>query len=63
MYKQFWEDRLANIAINGNEINADCPICDKAKHFYANIETGQFDCKKCQKKIESWTKNGFDLPY
>ena len=26
-------------------------------------DTDDVDCKKCQKKIESWHQNGFDLPY
>jgi len=26
-------------------------------------KTDDVDCKKCQKKIEVWCKNRFDLPY
>lgn len=24
-----------------------CPFCDKPDHFYVNVETGQWDCKRC----------------
>lgn len=26
-------------------------------------KTDEVDCKKCQKKIDVWWKNNFDLPY
>jgi len=26
-------------------------------------DTDYVDCKKCQKKMDTWWKNGFDLPY
>ncbi|MDP8229793.1 MAG: AAA family ATPase [Candidatus Gorgyraea atricola] len=47
MYEQFWEERIQNVEIVGNQIKGDCPICDKERHFYASIDTGQFDCKSC----------------
>ena len=46
-YYNFWQDRLTNIKITGKQINADCPVCKKTKHFYASVKTGQFDCKVC----------------
>ena len=49
MYQKFWNDRLSNIKIVHNHVNGNCPICDDTKrHFYANIFTGAWDCKKCQ---------------
>ena len=26
-------------------------------------DTDYVDCKKCQKKIDTWARNGFDLPF
>lgn len=32
-----------------NQFLGDCPFCGKAKHFYINDTTGQWDCKVCGK--------------
>jgi len=49
MYQQFWEEKLDNIRISNGHVNGNCPICNEPRrHFYANVSTGQFDCKKCQ---------------
>ncbi len=29
------------------EARGDCPFCHKENHLYVNIETRQFDCKRC----------------
>jgi DNA primase len=31
-----------------NHYIATCPCCNKPEHFYVNIKTGAWDCKKCQ---------------
>lgn len=31
----------------GAQATGTCPFCDKAKHFYVNKRTGQWDCKSC----------------
>lgn len=30
-----------------NNINASCPICGKSGHFFINVLTQKWDCKKC----------------
>jgi len=47
MYEKFWKERIFNLRVVGNQVNGDCPSCKKEKHFYASVETGQFDCKLC----------------
>ena len=32
---------------NSNHYITTCPYCNKEKHFYINIRTQQWDCKKC----------------
>ncbi len=32
---------------SGEELYGSCIFCGDARHFYANSETGQFSCKKC----------------
>jgi len=39
----------------GGQGIADCPICDKEKHFYADPETGKWDCKACGEKGNVYT--------
>ena len=34
---------------------------DRSMHF--TKDTDYVDCKKCQKKIDTWAMNRFDLPY
>jgi len=51
MYQYFWQDRIQNARITDVHVVGSCPLCDDNKrHFYGNIETGQWDCKKCQEK-------------
>ncbi len=39
-------DKLQGVKkVNGNEYNATCPYCNRAKKFYINEETGLFSCK------------------
>ena len=33
------------------------------RRFDFTKKTDDVDCKKCQKKIDTWIINGFDLPY
>ena len=40
---------------NGSEGVGDCPWCDKAKHFYVNAETGQYQCKLCGESGNAYT--------
>ena len=35
----------------------------KGREFDFTSKTDDVDCKKCQKKIDVWCKNRFDLPY
>ena len=35
----------------------------KGREFDFTSKTDDVDCKKCQKKIDLWWKNNFDLPY
>jgi hypothetical protein len=35
----------------------------KGREFDFTSDTDSVDCKKCQKKIEAWLINGFDLPH
>lgn len=39
----------------GGQGIADCPICGKEKHFYADPETGKWDCKACLEKGNIYT--------
>ncbi len=32
---------------SSKEAVGECPFCNKEGHFHANIETGQWDCKRC----------------
>jgi hypothetical protein len=36
--------------MTGREAYGACPFCFKPNHLYANIDTGQWDCKSCGKK-------------
>lgn len=56
MYQQFWKDLLINTKLTNGHVVASCPICNESKgHFYANIQTGLWDCKKCQASGNEWT--------
>lgn len=56
MFKEFWKDMLLNTTASNGHIVGDCPICGESKrHFYANILTGCWDCKKCQVSGNAWT--------
>lgn len=35
----------------------------KGREFNFTSKTDDVDCKKCQKKINVWLENNFDLPY
>lgn len=39
---------------SGPHILGDCPSCGKAKHFYANEESGLWDCKRCGEAGNLW---------
>ncbi len=41
--------------IKGSQAVSDCPLCGKARHFYANPKTGQWDCKVCGAKGNTYT--------
>ncbi len=47
-YLDFWQSRIANNKRVGDQIQGACPFCEKEKHFYANVNNGCFDCKKCK---------------
>lgn len=34
---------------------SDCPFCGKARKFYVNADTGQWDCKVCDRRGNLWT--------
>lgn len=56
MYQKFWKDNLTNTKQSNGHIFGNCPICGEVKgHFYGNIQTGQWDCKKCQNVGNAWT--------
>ena len=56
MYKEFWQDQLVNLKIANGHVVGKCPICNEnGGHFYANIQTGLWDCKKCQVSGNAWT--------
>ena len=38
-------------------------MMSKGREFDFTKETEGVDCKKCQKKIDLWLVNNFDLPY
>lgn len=40
---------------SGNIRKADCPFCDKEGHFYVNVGTGQFSCKRCLEEGNTFT--------
>ena len=43
-------DLLSNINKGPkNHLISDCPICGKERHFYFNVITQRWDCKKCGK--------------
>ena len=49
--------------INGKVKFCDGLMLKKGRVFdFSELASG-VDCKKCLKKIDSWSKNGFDLPY
>ena len=56
MYSQFWKDTLINTKTCNGHIVGNCPICNEVGgHFYANVLTGCWDCKKCQASGNAWT--------
>lgn len=38
-------------------------MMSKGREYNFTSNTDDVDCKKCQKKIDTWLKNGFDLPF
>ena len=40
----------------------DALMMVKGRELYFTRNTDEVDCKKCQKKIDSWTRNKIDLP-
>lgn len=38
------------IGESGDQLYGLCPFCNDEDHFYANTETGLWDCKKCARK-------------
>lgn len=56
MYDKFWADLLNVVKKANGHTVANCPFCDEdGGHFYANNQTGQWDCKKCQVSGNAWT--------
>lgn len=56
MHEQFWIDLLGNTKQSNGHIIANCPVCNEdGRHFYGNIATGLWDCKKCQASGNAWT--------
>lgn len=39
---------------SGPHAVADCPYCGKAEHLYVNLETGGWDCKRCNESGGLW---------
>ena len=37
-------------------------MLSKSREYDFTKDTDDVDCKKCQKKIQLWFENGFDLP-
>ena len=38
-------------------------MMSKGREYNFTSKTDDVDCKKCQKKIDVWCKNRFDLPF
>lgn len=56
MYKDFWNEQLVIRKTSNGHVVTNCPICgEDGGHFYANIETGLWDCKKCQVSGNAWS--------
>ena len=56
MFRKFWEDLIESKKLSSGHIIANCPLCgEQGGHFYANIQTGCWDCKKCQASGNAWT--------
>lgn len=49
----------------GDEVIAKCPFCSRGNHFYVNLKTGQFCCKSCGEKgnTYSFLKKYTDMVY
>ena len=39
----------------GSQGVGDCPYCHKENHFYVSVNTGQYDCKSCGEKGNTFT--------
>jgi len=56
MYHQFWKNLLTNSKQSNGHIIANCPVCSEDRgHFYANVHTGLWDCKRCQASGNAWS--------
>ena len=49
--RNFYQGELPDLRGSGDEMNANCPFHDDhGQHFYANVETGLFNCQRCDAK-------------
>jgi len=56
IYKEFWQKELGSFKLSNGHAIGNCPIChESGGHFYANIHTGAWDCKKCQSSGNAWS--------
>ena len=56
MYAEFWNELLIKAKQSNGHFIANCPFChEEGGHFYGNIATGLWDCKRCGAKGNSWT--------
>lgn len=48
-YLPVFEFHGVSLESSGTQFSGDCPFCHEEKHFFANEQTGQWDCKHCGK--------------
>ncbi len=51
--------------VNDTQATGSCPFCSKKNHFYVNVNSGQWDCKKCGESgnVFSFLKKYTDMIY
>ena len=55
-WQDFFRHHVPELRERGKEAQGNCPLCGEQKgHFYASIEDGLFDCKKCGEKGDPFT--------
>lgn len=56
-YVKFFRHYGLQLYSDQQQLRGQCPFpdCQKEDHFYANYGTGQWDCKRCQRKGNAYT--------